>query len=223
MFTLTIFVIVIHVLVIGTLEKAKIWPLRSFSVRIIESLARLTLLPLTFLYFISLFGEALPNDSLVTGITVCVIYIAFVGGKEMGGIGKAFSDFKKALCAKIESSIPDENISVLEKYAFNAIIYHRFSRRLWRESKNTELGDVHIENIIHGETERNDDKLIALNSMRGNRKKADEPGGYENEVMNQEAAGTEVEMNDAGLDAENINVQVNDGASFGEDFQDFNF
>ena len=60
-----------------------------------------------------------------------------------------------------------------------------------------------------------------MNSLRNDRRKINEHGGYENEVMNQEAIGTEVEMNDAGFDGRNIDIQVDDGAHMSNDVHDF--
>ena len=139
---------------------------------------------------------------------MCVIYIVFIGGKELGGIHKAFHEFKKALWLKIvDSKMPDDHISILEKYAFNMIVHHRFTSRIWREIDKINRKDEHTENM--------------MNSLRNDRRKINEHGGYENEVMNQEAIGTEVEMNDAGFDGRNIDIQVDDGAHMSNDVHDF--
>jgi hypothetical protein len=140
MFAMLFVCSVVHQFVWALANKEK-YPTRDLFVRVVELCGRLTIIPAVFGLFLTFFSRVYSRSFIALIISSVVIFMTFVGMREVSGVNKRLQQSMQDIAAKVD----DFNSSQIEILIFNFYTYTRFSTsmahhfRVTKEARDLKL------------------------------------------------------------------------------------
>ena len=121
--------ICLHQITNRLIAKCDIFPLRKLLIRILELVGKLFIIPMVFIYFVSVFPNALDTRAVDLIYFILVIAFGYIGLRELLGCKQSLNDAMLLIRKKLDNPAMNELTSI-EVTVFNFVNYRKISRSL---------------------------------------------------------------------------------------------